>query len=139
MVHHMYVVDKSTVPVGTAQKVRDVIRKELDVRHSSLTFDVISKVPEFLKEGTAVADCSRSDIGTNNDHAAKVIKDMYLPLVRNNETFVFMDIVSAEMTKYTANAMLATKISFMNETSNICVQVLADVNKVRLEIVSDHG
>lgn len=140
MTHHTYVVDKSTVPVGTAQKVRETIQKELDIRSSKLTFDVISN-PEFLKEGTAVSDCSRPDrivIGTDNEKAAKVMRELYLPLVRNNETFIFMDIPSAEMTKYTANAMLAAKISFMNEISNICEAVGADVNKVRMGIGSDH-
>ncbi|MCX4269003.1 MAG: UDP-glucose/GDP-mannose dehydrogenase family protein [Lachnospiraceae bacterium] len=139
MKHHMYVVDKSTVPVGTAKKVREKIQEELEKRGSDLTFDVISN-PEFLKEGTAVSDCSRPDrivIGTDNDQAAKVMRELYLPLVRNNENFIFMDIASAEMTKYAANAMLATKISFMNEISNICEKVGADVNKVRLGIGSD--
>lgn len=139
MIHHMYVVDKSTVPVGTAQKVRNVIQKELDIRGSRLTFDVISN-PEFLKEGTAVSDCSRPDrivIGADSDQAVRVMKEMYMPLVRNNETFIFMDVASAEMTKYAANAMLATKISFMNEISNICEAVGADVNKVRMGIGSD--
>lgn len=140
MNHHIYVIDKSTVPVGTAKKVRETIQKELDKRQSPLTFDVISN-PEFLKEGTAVEDCSRPDrivIGTDNDNAAKVMREMYLPLVKNTESFIFMDIASAEMTKYTANAMLATKISFMNEISNICELVGADVNKVRMGIGSDH-
>ena len=140
MDHHIYVIDKSTVPVGTAKKVRETIQKELDKRQSPLTFDVISN-PEFLKEGTAVEDCSRPDrivIGTDNDDAAKVMREMYLPLVKNTESFIFMDIASAEMTKYTANAMLATKISFMNEISNICELVGADVNKVRMGIGSDH-
>ena len=139
MDHHMYIIDKSTVPVGTAQKVRAKVQEELDKRGSSLTFDVISN-PEFLKEGTAISDCQRPDrivIGTDNDNAAKVMKELYLPLVRNNENIIFMDIASAEMTKYTANAMLATKISFMNEISNICERVGADVNKVRLGIGSD--
>lgn len=140
MDHHMYVIDKSTVPVGTAGKVRRAIQEKLDGRGSSLTFDVISN-PEFLKEGTAVSDCSRPDrivIGTDNEKAAKIMRELYLPLVRNNETFIFMDIASAEMTKYTANAMLAAKISFMNEISNICEAVGADVNKVRMGIGSDH-
>ena len=139
MDHHVYVIDKSTVPVGTAKKVRETIQKELDKRQSPLTFDVISN-PEFLKEGTAVEDCSRPDrivIGTDNDRAAKIMREMYLPLVKNTESFIFMDIASAEMTKYTANAMLATKISFMNEISNICELVGADVNKVRMGIGSD--
>ncbi len=140
MSHHMYIVDKSTVPVGTAIKVRETVQAELDKRGSDLTFDVISN-PEFLKEGTAVEDCSRPDrivIGTDNDGASKVMYKLYKPLVKNTEAMIFMDIPSAEMTKYTANAMLATKISFMNEISNICERVGADVNKVRLGIGSDH-
>ena len=139
MKHHMYVIDKSTVPVGTAGKVRKAIQEELDKRGSSLDFDVISN-PEFLKEGTAIEDCFHPDrivIGTDNEKAAKVMKEMYMPLVRNSESFILMDIASAEMTKYTANAMLAVKISFMNEISNICERVGADVNKVRLGIGSD--
>lgn len=140
MDHHLYIVNKSTVPVSTAGKVREVIQGELDKRKSDLTFDIISN-PEFLKEGTAVEDCSRPDriiIGTDNDNAAKVMRELYVPLVKNTEAMIFMDIASAEMTKYTANAMLATKISFMNEISNICERVGADVNKVRLGIGSDH-
>ena len=140
MDHHLYIVNKSTVPVSTAGKVRSVIQKELDKRNSDLTFDIISN-PEFLKEGTAVEDCSRPDriiIGTDNDDAAKVMRELYVPFVKNTEAMIFMDIASAEMTKYTANAMLATKISFMNEISNICERVGADVNKVRLGIGSDH-
>lgn len=140
MSHHMYVIDKSTVPVGTAGRVRESIQKELDIRDSKLTFDVISN-PEFLKEGTAVSDCSRPDrivIGTDSEKATKIMRQLYTPLVKNTEAIIFMDIASAEMTKYTANAMLATKISFMNEISNICERVGADVNKVRLGIGSDH-
>ena len=139
MKRHMYVVDKSTVPVGTAEKVREAIQQELDQRQSELTFDVISN-PEFLKEGTAVGDCMRPDrivIGVDNEVAAEVMKDLYTPYVRNTENFIIMDIASAEMTKYTANAMLATKISFMNEIANICEKVGADVNKVRRGIGSD--
>lgn len=139
MKHHMYVVDKSTVPVGTAGKVRTAIQKELDKRVSSLTFDVISN-PEFLKEGTAVGDCMRPDrivIGADNDEAFSVMEQLYKPYILNTENFIRMDIASAEMTKYTANAMLATKISFMNEISNICEKVGADVNKVRRGIGSD--
>lgn len=139
MKHHMYVIDKSTVPVGTAKKVHEMIQSRLDLRNSDLTFDVISN-PEFLKEGTAVADCMRPDrivIGTDNPQAAEIMKDLYTPYVRNTENFILMDIASAEMTKYTANAMLATKISFMNEISNICEKVGADVNKVRRGIGSD--
>lgn len=139
MIHHMYVVDKSTVPVGTAAMVRETIQEELDKRGADLTFDVISN-PEFLKEGTAVADCMKPDrvvIGTDNGAAAEVMRELYSAYVRNTENFILMDIASAEMTKYTANAMLATKISFMNEISNICERVGADVNKVRLGIGSD--
>ena len=139
MKHHMYVIDKSTVPVGTAGKVRAAIRKELDKRGSDLTFDVISN-PEFLKEGTAVGDCMRPDrivIGADNDEAFSVMEQLYKPYILNTENFIRMDIASAEMTKYTANAMLATKISFMNEISNICEKVGADVNKVRRGIGSD--
>ena len=139
MTHHMYVVDKSTVPVGTAVVVREAIQEELDKRGSDLTFDVISN-PEFLKEGTAVADCMKPDrvvVGADNSDAADVMRELYSAYIRNTENFILMDIASAEMTKYTANAMLATKISFMNEISNICERVGADVNKVRLGIGSD--
>lgn len=139
MTHHMYVVDKSTVPVGTARKVSAAIQAELDKRGSDLTFDVISN-PEFLKEGTAVGDCMRPDrivIGADNDEAFAIMERLYLPYILNTENFIRMDIASAEMTKYTANAMLATKISFMNEISNICEKVGADVNKVRRGIGSD--
>lgn len=139
MKHHMYVVDKSTVPVGTAARVREEIQKQLDERGSDLTFDVISN-PEFLKEGAAVDDCMHPDriiIGADNEEAVEVMKNLYMPYVRNTENFIIMDIASAEMTKYTANAMLATKISFMNEIANICERVGADVNKVRRGIGSD--
>ena len=139
MVHHMYVVDKSTVPVGTANIVRSAIQEELDKRGSDLTFDVISN-PEFLKEGSAVSDCMKPDrivIGVDTEAAGEVMRDLYSSYVRNTENFIIMDIASAEMTKYTANAMLATKISFMNEISNICERVGADVNKVRRGIGSD--
>lgn len=139
MQHHMYVVDKSTVPVGTAGKVKAAIQDALDKRNSELTFDVISN-PEFLKEGTAVGDCMRPDrivIGADNDDAFAMMERLYMPYILNTENFIRMDIASAEMTKYTANAMLATKISFMNEISNICELVGADVNKVRRGIGSD--
>ena len=140
MKHHMYVVDKSTVPVGTAKKVRDAIQEELDKRGSDLTFDVISN-PEFLKEGSAISDCMKPDrivIGVDNEDAAEEMRELYKPYVMNTENFILMDIASAEMTKYAANSMLATKISFMNEISNICERVGADVNKVRRGIGSDH-
>ncbi len=140
MIRHMYVVDKSTVPVGTAVKVKKTIQKELDERKSSLEFDVVSN-PEFLKEGTAVHDCLTPDrivIGTDSKRAEKKMRELYTPFVRTTEALLFMDIASAEMTKYTANSMLAAKISFMNEISNICELVGADVNKVRIGIGSDH-
>jgi len=140
MEHHIYVVDKSTVPVGTAGKVRAKIQEQLDLRKSDLTFDVISN-PEFLKEGTAVGDCLKPDrivIGVDNNEAAEVMTDLYKPYLLNTENFILMDIASAEMTKYAANSMLATKISFINEMSNICERVGADINKVRRGIGSDH-
>ncbi len=139
MTHHMYVVDKSTVPVGTAGKVRDKIQEELDKRGSGLTFDVISN-PEFLKEGSAIADCMKPDrivIGVDNEDAEETMRELYKPYLMNTDNFIFMDIASAEMTKYAANSMLATKISFMNEISNICERVGADVNMVRQGIGSD--
>ena len=140
MERHMYVVDKSTVPVGTSEKVRQTIQRELDRRGSDLTFDVISN-PEFLKEGCAIADCMKPDrivIGVDSDRAADTMRELYKPYVMNTENFILMDIASAEMTKYAANSMLATKISFMNEISNICERVGADVNRVRRGIGSDH-
>lgn len=140
MKRHMYVVDKSTVPVGTHKKVREAVQKELDARNSDLTFDVISN-PEFLKEGSAVADFMKPDrivIGVDSEDAAETMRELYKPHVMNRENFIEMDVASAEMTKYAANSMLATKISFMNEISNICERVGADVNKVRLGIGSDH-
>ncbi len=139
MNHHMYIVDKSTVPVGTAEKVAETVQKELDLRKSDLTFDVISN-PEFLKEGNAIPDCMKPDrivIGVNSEAAKEIMVELYKPYVRNAETFIIMDVKSAEMTKYTANAMLATKISFMNEIANICERVGADVNRVREGIGSD--
>ena len=99
MKHHMYVIDKSTVPVGTASKVKEIIQQELHARKSDLTFDVISN-PEFLKEGAAVDDCSRPDrivIGTDNEKAAKIMRQLYTPLVKNTEALIFMDIASAEI------------------------------------------
>lgn len=139
MTQHMYIVDKSTVPVGTAKLVRKTVQEELKKRKKRLTFDVISN-PEFLKEGAAVTDFMRPDrivIGVDSADALKVMKELYMPYVKNTENFICMDIASAEMTKYAANSMLATKISFMNEMANICERVGADVNKVRLGIGSD--
>lgn len=139
MTHPMIVVDKSTVPVGTADKVRAVIQKELDERESDLTFDVVSN-PEFLKEGNACADFLKPDrvvVGVENEDSLETMQELYRPFLLNNEAFISMDIRSAELTKYAANSMLATKISFINEISNICEKVGADVNKVRKGIGSD--
>lgn len=139
MKRHMVIVDKSTVPVGTSEKVRAAVQAELNARSSALTFDVVSN-PEFLKEGSAIADCMKPDrivIGVDSEHAEEVMRELYKPYVMNTENFILMDIPSAEMTKYAANSMLATKISFMNEISNICERVGADVNKVRRGIGSD--
>jgi UDPglucose 6-dehydrogenase len=139
MQHYMVIVDKSTVPVGTAEKVRAVIQAELDARGSDLTFDVVSN-PEFLKEGAAIKDFMHPDrvvIGADSDKAMQIMHDLYEPFMKNHDRFIGMDIKSAEMTKYAANAMLATKISFMNEMANICERVGADINKVRNGIGSD--
>jgi UDPglucose 6-dehydrogenase len=135
----LIVVDKSTVPIGTADKVKAVIQKELDIRNSDLEFDVVSN-PEFLKEGAAIADFMKPDrivIGSDSDYATEKMKQLYHPFCIKNDRFIAMDIRSAEMTKYAANAMLATKISFMNEIANICEKVGADANQVRIGIGSD--
>ena len=139
MQKRLIVVDKSTVPIGTADKVKATIQKELDVRNSDLQFDVVSN-PEFLKEGAAIADFMKPDrvvIGADTDYAFELMKQLYSPFFRTHDRFIKMDIRSAEMTKYAANAMLATKISFMNEIANICEKVGADANQVRIGIGSD--
>jgi len=139
MNHHLVVVDKSTVPIGTADKVKETIQLALDNRNSDLTFDVVSN-PEFLKEGAAIKDFMHPDrivVGTDNDSAMDVMQDLYSPFTVSSDRFIGMDIRSAEMTKYAANAMLATKISFINEIANICEHVGADVNQVRTGIGSD--
>jgi nucleotide sugar dehydrogenase len=133
------VVNKSTVPVGTADKVRAAIAEELDKRGEAIEFDVVSN-PEFLKEGDAVADCMRPDrivIGSSKPGTAARLRRLYAPFNRNHDRIVEMDVRSAELTKYAANAMLATKISFMNEIANIAERVGADVEKVRQGIGSD--
>ena len=133
------VVDKSTVPVGTADRVRDAVQAELQKRGVEIPFDVVSN-PEFLKEGDAVKDCMRPDrivIGANNPTAIEKLKRLYAPFNRNHERIVVMDVRSAELTKYAANAMLATKISFMNEIANIAERVGADIEHVRQGIGSD--
>ena len=139
MQKRLIVVDKSTVPIGTADKVKATIQKELDARGSDLAFDVVSN-PEFLKEGAAIADFMKPDrvvIGADSDYAAEKMKQLYHPFCMSRDRFISMDIRSAEMTKYAANAMLATKISFMNEIANICEKVGADANQVRIGIGSD--
>ena len=133
------VVDKSTVPVGTADKVRAAIADELAQRGAAIAFDVVSN-PEFLKEGAAVEDCMRPDrivLGADTPAAVEKLKRLYAPFNRNHDRIVAMDVRSAELTKYAANAMLATKISFMNEIANIAEQVGADVEMVRKGIGSD--
>ena len=137
--HYTVVVNKSTVPVGTADKVRATIAAELSNRGVAIEFDVVSN-PEFLKEGDAVKDCMRPDrivLGSKSARAIDLLKKLYAPFNRNHERIVQMDERSAELTKYAANAMLATKISFMNEVSNIAERVGADIEMVRLGIGSD--
>ena len=133
------VVNKSTVPVGTADRVREAIDAELRVRGANVEFDVVSN-PEFLKEGDAVKDCMRPDrivLGSDSARAIDLLKTLYAPFNRNHERIVLMDVRSAELTKYAANAMLATKISFMNEMANIAERVGADIELVRHGIGSD--
>ena len=139
MQKRLVVVDKSTVPIGTADKVKAAIQKELNIRKVDLKFDVVSN-PEFLKEGAAIEDFMKPDrvvIGADSAVAFELMKQLYSPFFRTHDRFITMDIRSAEMTKYAANAMLATKISFMNEIANICERVGADANQVRIGIGSD--
>jgi UDPglucose 6-dehydrogenase len=137
--HYAVVVNKSTVPVGTADRVREAVAGELKARNATVEFDVVSN-PEFLKEGAAVEDCLRPDrivVGTSSARAVTVLRKLYAPFNRNHDRMVVMDERSAELTKYAANAMLATKISFMNEIANIAERVGADVELVRQGIGSD--
>ena len=139
MQKYMLVVTKSTVPVGTAKKVRAAIQEELDKRGVSIQFDVASN-PEFLKEGNAINDFMSPDrvvVGVESERAKKLMSKLYKPFLLNNFRVIFMDIPSAEMTKYAANSMLATRISFMNDIANLCELVGADVNMVRSGIGSD--
>jgi UDPglucose 6-dehydrogenase len=139
MGEYRIVVDKSTVPVGTADKVRERIERTLGERGASIEFDVVSN-PEFLKEGAAVADFMKPDrviVGTDNPRTAELLKSLYDPFTRNRERMIVMDVRSAELTKYAANAMLATKISFMNEMANLAERLGADIEKVRIGIGSD--
>lgn len=136
---YVLVVTKSTVPVGTAQKVKNAIQEELDKRGVNVEFDIASN-PEFLKEGTAVKDFMGPDrvvVGTESERAKKVMERLYKPFTLNNYRMIFTDIPSSEMIKYAANAMLATRISFMNDIANLCEIVGADVDMVRKGIGSD--
>ncbi len=139
MTGYCVIVDKSTVPVGTAEKVRAAIEEELKKRNTPVDFDVVSN-PEFLKEGAAIDDFMYPDriiIGSDSDRASKIMRDLYAPFNRNHERTIVMGVRDAEMTKYTANSMLATKISFMNEIARLCDAMGVDVENVRRGIGSD--
>ncbi|BCU06616.1 UDP-glucose dehydrogenase family protein [Allochromatium tepidum] len=139
MTEYRILVDKSTVPVGTADRVADTVREVLASRGRTVEFDVVSN-PEFLKEGAAIEDFMRPDriiVGTDNPRTAELLRALYAPFNRSHDRLMLMDVRSAELTKYAANAMLATKISFMNELSNIAEAVGADIEKVRVGIGSD--
>jgi UDPglucose 6-dehydrogenase len=136
---HKIVINKSTVPVGTADKVTDKINEVLKALNKDSTFDVVSN-PEFLKEGAAVNDCMRPDriiLGTTSANSEKKLRELYAPFNRNHDKIIVMDVRSAELTKYAANCMLATKISFMNEMANLAEQFGADIENVRKGIGSD--
>lgn len=139
MNEYKIIVDKSTVPVGTGKKVSDAINKQLQNRGLNIDFDVVSN-PEFLKEGNAIDDFMKPDrvvIGCDNVRTAELMKELYSPFVRTGKPIIVMDVPAAEMTKYAANAMLATKISFMNEIANLCEKLSVDVSDVRKGIGSD--
>lgn len=139
MDHYLVVATKSTVPVGTSAEIKATIRKELQKREVEIPYDVASN-PEFLKEGSAVQDFLRPDrivIGTESEQAIKVMKKLYKPFLLNGHPILFMDITSSEMTKYAANSMLATRISFINDIANFCEIVGADIDAVRKGIGSD--
>lgn len=139
LTRHIVVVTKSTVPVGTSEKIRKTIQSELDKRNVSIPFDMASN-PEFLKEGAAIDDFLKPErivIGIDNEKTREIMNKLYLPFVLNNHPILFMDIKSAEITKYAANAMLATRISFINEIANLCDILGADINNVRKGIGSD--
>ena len=139
MKSYKLIVTKSTVPVGTAVLVRQTVQKELDKRGLKIEFDVASN-PEFLKEGDAVSDFMRPDrvvVGVESKKAEEIMAALYRPFLINNFRVIFMDIASAEMTKYAANAMLATRISFMNDIANLCEKVNANINMVRKGIGTD--
>jgi UDPglucose 6-dehydrogenase len=139
MTDYKVVVDKSTVPVGTGDRVKAAVRSELDKRGLEHDFDVVSN-PEFLKEGAAISDFMKPDrivVGTESDRAAELLREVYYPFNRSHDRMIFMDIRSAELTKYAANSMLATKISFMNEIANLAERLGADIENVRRGIGSD--
>jgi UDPglucose 6-dehydrogenase len=139
MEDYKVVVDKSTVPVGTGDKVRTAVRAQLDRRGLELDFDVVSN-PEFLKEGAAINDFMKPDrivVGTDSERAAELLREVYYPFNRSHDRMIFMDLRSAELTKYAANSMLATKISFMNEIANLAERLGADIEAVRRGIGSD--
>ena len=139
MGRYAIVITKSTVPVGTADKVRAELARTLSARGAALEFDVVSN-PEFLKEGAAIGDFMKPDrvvIGTDNPRTTELMRALYEPFIRNHDRLIVMDIRSSELTKYAANAMLATKISFMNELANIAERLGADIEKVRIGIGSD--
>ena len=139
MQNHKIIINKSTVPVGTADKVKGKVTETLAELGKSTTFDVVSN-PEFLKEGAAVNDCMRPDrivLGTDSEKAEKKLRELYAPFNRNHDKVITMDIRSAELTKYAANCMLATKISFMNEMANLAEHFGADIENVRRGIGSD--
>ncbi|TVR74189.1 MAG: UDP-glucose/GDP-mannose dehydrogenase family protein [Marinilabiliales bacterium] len=139
MNHYMVVVTKSTVPIGTSAKVRSAVIEEQRERGVEIPFDVASN-PEFLKEGSAIGDFLKPEriiVGTDSEDAEKMMRRLYKPFVLNNHPIIFMDIPSAELTKYAANSMLATRISFMNDIANLCELVGADINSVRRGIGSD--
>ena len=139
MAEYKVVITKSTVPVGTADKVRDTVAAELAARGVEVAFDTVSN-PEFLKEGAAVSDFMKPDrvvVGTDSAHAAELLRSLYEPFTRNHDRMIVMDIRSSELTKYAANAMLATKISFMNELANLAEHFGADIEQVRVGIGSD--
>lgn len=137
--NYCVVVDKSTVPVGMADQVEHVIREELEKRNLKVPFDVVSN-PEFLREGAAIQDFMQPDrivVGINSNNAKRIMHDLYLPILRNPERIYFMNVKDAEMTKYAANAMLATRISFMNELAVLCERMGVDIEQVRMGIGSD--
>jgi UDPglucose 6-dehydrogenase len=138
--HDMIIVDKSTVPVGTARSLEKSLKEEMRKRGVDFSIKIVSN-PEFLKEGSAIEDCMRPDrvvIGTPDEETTTVMKELYAPFIHNRDRFFIMDVASAEMTKYASNAMLATRISFMNELSCICEATGADINQVRLGMGSDN-